>query len=157
MVQAPPKSDLPDYDGGGAGGASPAEDRFARLRWCKHLWCELCRRLICPTTMAQLLMVQAPPNTGLPDYDGAIADGASPAEDRFTRLRWCKPRRTPICPTTMVQLLMVQAPPWTDLPDYDVASADGASPAEDRFARLRWCNCRWCEPRRGPICPTVMV
>ena len=149
MVQVPPKSDLPDYDGGGAGGASPAEDRFARLRWCKHLWCELRRRLICPTTMAQLLMVQAPPNTGLPDYDGAIVDGASPAEDQFTRLRWCKPRRTPICPTTMVQLLMVQAPAWTDLPvydgaspsedrfaDYEGASAGVASPAEDRCARL---------------------
>ena len=77
--------------------------------------------------MVQLLMVQAPLKTDLPNYDGAIADGASPAEDRFAGLRWCKPRRRPICPT-----MMVQAPPRTDLPDYDGARADGAIPAAKR-------------------------
>jgi hypothetical protein len=42
-----------------------------------------------PTTMVQALVVRAPPKTDVPDYDGASTYGASPAEDRFARLRWC--------------------------------------------------------------------
>ena len=88
--------------------------------------------------MVQLLMVRAPPNTDLPNYDGVFVIGASPAEDRFPDYDGARPAEDRFADYDGASA--GGASPKTDVPDYDGASTYGASPAEDRFARLRWCN-----------------